>query len=177
MSKKRKVKKKHSWITDIPIAVCIFFIVIGIAIGTLFVAGAWCSWGKLIDKSETIAVTATFKLYTKHHSAKGSLNEIEIQFSNHEELYMDAACFNAEVEEALDKLKSGDRVELSLHPNSGDIWEFKSKDTLILSFDDAKSRMRSENIGFSVLGSFGYLCAAMCTVSLTVQLVRRRNKN
>ncbi len=178
MSKKRKVKKKRSWIIDIPISVCIFFIVIGIIIGNLFVLGSWYGWGKLIEKSETIPVAATFKSYKKYSSAKGSLDEIEIQFTDYEKIYMDGACFNVEVEEALDKLQSGDKMDLLLHPNSGDVWEIKSEETVILSFEDARTRMRSENIVFSVLGTIGYLCVAMGTVSLILQLiVRRKRKN
>ena len=84
----------------------------------------------------------------------------KVYFSDHEKLYMDGACFNMDVESALDNLKSGDKAELLLHPNSDYIWEMKCDETVILSFEDAKTRIRSENIAFSaILGAFGYLCA------------------
>lgn len=172
--KKRNVCTKRSWITDIPIGFCIVFIVMGIVIGNLFVILTWHD-GKPIDKSEAIPVTATFSSYTTHTSAKGSLAEIEINFSDHERLFIDGVCFSVDVEHALDDLQSGDRVELLLHPNSNYVWEMKSEENVILSFDDAKSQICSENIVFSaILGTFGYLCAIMGIVSLLLQLKGRR---
>ena len=179
MSKKRKktkVRTKRSWIVDIPIGVCIFFVVVGIIIGNVFVILTWHE-GKLIDKNEAISVAATFESYTLHHSPKGSLNEVGIYFSDHVKLYMDGACFNIDVESALDNLKSGDKAELLLHPNSDYIWEMKCDETVILSFEDAKTRIRSENIAFSViLGAFGYLCAGLGVVSLLLQFKERGRK-
>ena len=179
MSKKRKkskVRTKRSWIVDIPISVCIFFVVGGIIIGNVFVIATWHD-GKLIDKNEAIPVSATFESYTLHHSPKGSLNEVGIYFSDHEKLYMNGACFNIDVECALDTLQSGDKTDLLLHPNSDYIWEMKCDETVILSFEDAKTRIRSENIAFSAMfGTFGFLCAGLGVASLVLQFRERRRK-
>ena len=174
--KKRKVRTKRSWIVDIPISVCIFFVAAGIIIGNIFVIRTWHE-GKLIGKNEAISVSATFDSYTLHHSPKGSLNEVGIYFSDYEKLYMDGACFNIDVESALDTLQSGDKIELLLHPNSNYIWEMKCDKTVILSFEDAKTRIRSDNIAFSaILGTFGYLCTGLGVVSLLLQFKERRRK-
>lgn len=174
--KKQKARRKYSWITDIPIGVCVFFVVAGIIIGNVFVIGVWHE-GKLIDKNDAIPVTAAYESYTIHTSPKGSLNEVGISFIDHEKLYMDGACFNIEVENALAALQSGEKVDLLLHPNSGYIWEMKSDESIILSFDDAKTRIRSENIAFSaILGTFGYLCAGLGIVSLLLKSRQWRRK-
>ncbi|MBE6789353.1 MAG: hypothetical protein E7539_06800 [Ruminococcaceae bacterium] len=174
MNKKKRRRTKISWIADIPVGVCIFFIIIGIIIGNVFVIGTW-HWGKLIDKSEAIPITATFESYKMRFGKSGSVNEIEIYFRDKQKLCIDGACIDIDVETALENTKQGDRVDLLLHPNSEYIWEMKTKEAVILSFADAKSRMRSENIGFSViLGATGYLCAIMGAISLLIQAVRRR---
>lgn len=176
--KKQKVCTKRSWIIDIPVGVCIFFVVVGIIIGNLFVIVTWHE-GALIDINEAIPVTASFDSYMIHHSPKGFLNEIGIYFSDYEKLYMDGAYFNIDVENALNDLQRGEKVDLLLHPNSGYIWEMKSDENVILSFDDAKMRTCSENIAFSViLGTVGYLCAGLGIVSLFLKIREwRRRKN
>ena len=170
IKRKKRVRKKKSWITDIPIGVCIFFIAIGIIIGNIFVIVTWHE-GKLIDKSETIPVTATFSSYTIHTSpnGKGAVNEVELCFIDHEKLYIDGACFNIDVETALDNLEKGDRLELLLHPVSNYIWDIQRDEEIILSFDDAKSRTRFENIAFTIIGFFVYFCAIMGAISLFLQ--------
>ena len=53
----------------------------------------------------------------------------------------------------------------------------KTEENTILSFEDAKSGVLAENLGFSIiLGTFGYFCAIMGTVSLILQLLERRRK-
>ncbi len=178
MAKKRKkqVRTKRSWIIDIPIGVCVYFIIVGMLIGNVFVIVTWNN-GKLIDKSEAISVTATYSSYTLHTSPKGGLSEIEINFSDYEKLYMDGVCFDAGVETALDNLQSGDKVNLLLHPISDYIWDMRSDGEIILLFDDAKNQILSENIAFSgILGTFGYLCAIMGAVSLFLRWKERRKR-
>ena len=176
MSKKRKkrVRAKRSWIVDVPIGVCVCLLVIGLLLGNVFVFVVWYE-GRLVDQSETLPVTATFTSYTIRTSSKGSLNEVEIRFSDHEKLYIDGACFNLDVEAALDNLQGGDKVDLLLHPVSGDIWDMRSNGEIILSFDDAKDQMLFENVAFSVIfGGFGYFCVVISAVSLCLQWKERR---
>lgn len=174
--RKKKIKTKRSWIVDIPIGTCIFFIITGFVLCTVFVFVTWHE-GRLIDKSEAISVSATFDSYTKHHSPKGSLNEIEIHFKDREHLYMDSAYFNATIEESLNQLDSGERLNMLLHPSSEYIWEIKTETDTILYFEEAKEGALVENLGFSiVLGTFGCLCAVMGTTSLVLQLAERNRK-
>ena len=53
----------------------------------------------------------------------------------------------------------------------------KTEENTILSFEDAKSGVLAENPGFSIiLGTFGYFCAIMGTVSLILQLIERKKR-
>lgn len=175
--RKKKIKTKRSWIVDIPIGACIFFIIVGIVLCTVFIFITW-NEGRLIDKSEAISVSATFDSYTMHHSPKGSLNEIEIRFKDREQLYMDSAYFSATIEDSLDQLDSGEQLHMLLHPSSEYIWEIKTERDTILYFEEAKEGVLVENLGFSiVLGTFGGLCAIMGTTSLILQLVERKRKS
>ena len=178
-SKKSNVQKKHlrtkrAWIVDIPTSVCVFFIVVGIIMGNVFVIVPW-SQGKLIDKDEAISVAATFDSYTIHTSPKGALDEVEICFSDHEKLYIDGAYFDIYIESSLDNLQEGDKLYLLLHPVSNYVWDMRSDETQIISFEDARSGILLENILFSVvLGSFMYFGAIIGAISLFLQWKEKR---
>lgn len=174
--KKKHTHVKKSWISDVPVGVCIFFVVVGLLIGNVFVIGVW-HWGSMIERAEAIPLSASFESYRICTSPKGSVNEIEIRFQDHEKLYMDGACFDAEVRAALDALAGGERVELLLHLHSDYIWEMKSGDATVLSFEDAKDGVLAENIGYTVLlGFFGYLIAILGAVSLIMQWKEREKR-
>ena len=165
---KSNVRTRCSWFTNIPIGVCIFFIVIGLLLGNVFVIVTWHE-GKLIDRSEALPITSTFRSYTTHTSPKGSLNEIEIFFYDRESVCMRGACIKADVIESLEKLQSGDKVDLLLHPISNYVWQMQSEEETILSFETSRRQILTENIAFSGIGVFCYLLAIMGAISLFVQ--------
>ena len=172
--KKRKNKVKRSWILDVPIGVCALFIIMGIVLGVVLVSITWRE-GKLIDKSEAISECGIYESYIKHHSAKGSLNEIEIRFCDRESLYMNAAYWDTDIEASFDKLDSGERLYMLVHPISEYIWEIETETETLLRFDDAKHGTYVENIEFSIiLGTFGCITLVMGAVSLILQLLERR---
>ena len=167
---KKRAGRKRSWIVDIPVWCCVFFIVAGILLGYVFINVTWHERA-LIDQSQAIPVTATYDSHTVRTSSRsGSVSEVEVRFDDYEKCYIPGACVWEENETALKKLQSGEQVQLLLHPNSGDIWEMKREDDTILSFSDARQRMRTDNIGLTVLGGIvGYLIAIMGAVSLILQ--------
>ena len=172
--KKRKNKVKRSWILDVPIGVSALFIIMGIVLGVVLVSITWRE-GKLIDKSEAISECGIYESYIKHHSARGSLNEIEIRFYDRERLYINAAYWDADIEVSLDKLDSGERLYMLVHPCSEYIWEIETETETLLHFEDAKHGTYVENIGFSIiLGTFGCITLVMGSVSLILQLSERR---
>lgn len=173
--KKQKRVNKKSWITDIPIGVCIFFIVSGIAFVGIFAIGPWY-WGKPIDRNEAIHVSAVFDSYTEHHNS-GSVSQVKVHFLDRDNLWIDGACYTADVESAVKTIKSGDELELLLHPNSEDIWEMKNGERVIISFEESKNKMVAENIVFSaVIGGFGAVSAVLGCVSLADRFWKRRKQ-
>ena len=130
----------------------------------------------MIDKSEIFPVTAAFSSHTIHTSPRGALSEGELCFIDNEKLYIDGACFNVDVETALDNLEKGNRLELLLYPISNYIWDIQSDEEIILSFDDAKSPTRFENIAFSTT-LFFLVILRYCGGNFLVYAVERKHEN
>lgn len=171
--KKKWKDKLCSELLDIPVSMCIFLLVAGILLGNVFVIGTW-HWGELIDMDEAIPVHATFDAYDLHYGRHGSVNSVEIRFTDREKLFIDSAAYHGDLEDALERLSSGDKVDLLIHPNSDDIWQMKCGGNTILSFADAKDRVRADNIGFTVLGVFGYAMALLGAVSMLMSWCKKR---
>ena len=165
-------RKKRFWLTDVPIVACICLIVMGAAL----LGGIAMTWhvDKMIEKEDAIPLTATYRFYTIVTSPKGSVNGADIFFFDHDEIKINGASFHAGVEDSLDRLQSGEQVEMLLHPNSGEIWQMTSGDEMILRFEDAKKDIFNGNIAISVLlAVFGGLSIAMGAGSLVMQIVQR----
>lgn len=61
--------------------------------------------------------------------------------------------------------------------NKDNTFLMKIEENTILSFEDTKSGVLAENLGFGIIwGTFGYFCAIMGTVSLILQLLEHRRK-
>lgn len=171
--RKKRARRLHEGIEDIPLGVCIFMIVLGLVIGSIMVVGTWY-WGELIGRDEAIAISAEYESYKVNYGRYGSVNDIELSFSDREPLYINSECYRVSVEDALQSLERGDRLDMLRHPNSDDVWEIKRGEDVILSFDESVERVRAGNIGFTLIGVFGYLVAALGITSLAVQYVRKR---
>ena len=169
--KKKKIRTKRSWIVDIPISVCIFFIVVGILLGTVFTLDAWY-FNKPINKDEAVSTSGIFQYYLSH-TRKGSLSYVSIHFTDREALDIDRECFDVDVETRLENLEKGDKVEMLLHPISHTIWEMKSGDVTIVSFDESKEGMLLESILWSVtLIPVCYCLVIIDAISLCLQLIQ-----
>ena len=170
MVKKKRSKRKKTFIRefmDIPRGVCIFFIVVGIVLGNIFVIGE-LYWNKVLPREEFIPVTAAFDDYKLYHGGKGgSVSAVKLSFSDYDYVY--TAVYTADLGDALGKLKSGDRLEMLLHPNSGEVWEIKYRDVYVLSLGDTAKDIHFETVGFVVLGIICYLMTAFGASSLIFQ--------
>ena len=99
------------------------------------------------------------------------MSEIEIRFLDRDTLLMDSAYWNVNIENALDSLEKGERFDMLLHPTSKYIWEIRTSDRVLFSFDDARSGVLTENVGFTfILGVFGLVSILMGTVGLALWL-------
>lgn len=102
------------------------------------------------------------------------MNTVELRFTDWEKLFIDGAVYQVGFEDALERLNIGDTMELLIHPNSDDIWQITCAEEKILTFSDAKERMRSDNIFFTVLGVSGYAMALLGAVSILVRWHKKR---
>ena len=170
MTKNKRAKRKNAFIRELletPRGFCIFFIVVGIVLGNVFVIGEW-HWNKVLPRDEFIATTAVFDDYKLYHGGKaGSVSAVKLSFTDHDYIY--TAVHTSDLEDALGKLKSGDRLEMLLHPSSGEIWEIKYRDMYVLSLEDTAKAIYSETVGFIVLGIICYLMTAFGAASLIFQ--------
>ena len=147
---------------------CIVFILFGTVLGGVFAYD--CLYlGQIIDREDAIVATGVFDSYEYSYSPKsGAVSEVQINFIDRNALYFDA--YHVEMDEKLEELERGEKLDLLLHPNSEYIWEMTSEDEVILSFDDAKSRTQLEKsfFGFILVG-FCLICASMGMTSLCVK--------
>ena len=171
--RKKRARRLREGIEDIPLSVCILFIVGGIIIGNVFIIGTW-HWGKLIGRDEAIPISANYETYELEYGRYGSISGVELIFEDRESLYINSECYRVSVQDSLDDLDKGDRLDMLRHPNSDDVWEIRHGDEIILSFEESTDRVRAGNIGFTFLGVFGYSSAALGVASLAVQFVRKR---
>ena len=172
MGKNRRKKKKfvkYSRAYDNPPVVYIFFIIMGLVLA-LLCAVIWHE-GRLIEKDEALCVSGVYESYEPRNSRYGSVSEIEIRFLDRDTLLMDSAYWNVNIENALDSLEKGERFDMLLHPTSKYIWEIRTSDRVLFSFDDARSGVLTENVGFTfILGVFGLVSILMGTVGLALWL-------
>ena len=168
-----KTIKKRESLADIPLSVCLFFIIGGLLIGNVMVIGTW-HWGKPITRNEAVLIEATFDSYEEVYHGRGGSRSARILFSDYRDLNVNTACYKEEVANRLDTLPSGSRVQILLHPNSDDIWELKMGEYIVLSFEDSTAAMQFENISFTILGVFMYALGIFGVIVLVAKCVKNR---
>ena len=161
-NKQPKSKKKEK-IADIPLWMCIVFIVLGGVLGSIFTYN--CLYlNQIIDREEAIAATGRFDSYEFLYGKGGTVSEVRIDFIDRSELYIDTA-YHVEMDEKLEALEKGEQLNMLLHPISRSIWELTAEKSVILSFDDAKSRTQFEN------GFFMFLPVGLCLICISLGVV------
>ena len=175
----KRSRKKES-LADIPLWMCIVFIVLGGVLGGIFTYN--CLYlNQIIDREEAIVATGRFDSYEFSYGKGGAVSEVRIDFIDRGELYIDTA-YHVEMDEKLEALEKGEQLNMLLHPNSEAIWELTTEKSVILSFDDAKSRTQFEN-GFFMFFLVGLclICISMGVIALFVKYFdykkKKRNGN
>ena len=166
MSQKKKKYRKNNKrsskesIADVPIWMCIVFIVLGGVLGSIFTYN--CLYlNQIIDREEAIVATGRFDSYEFSYGKGGAVSEVRIDFIDRGELYIDTA-YHVEMDEKLEVLEKGEQLNMLLHPNSEAIWELTTEKSVILSFDDAKSRTQFEN------GFFMFFLVGLCLICISM---------
>ena len=161
-NKQPKSKKKEK-IADIPLWMCIVFIVLGGALGSIFTYN--CLYlNQIIDREEAIVATGRFDSYEFSYDKGGAVCEVRIDFIDRGELYIDTA-YHVEMDEKLEVLEKGEQLNMLLHPNSEAIWELTTEKSVILSFDDAKIRTQFEN------GFFMFFLVGLCLICISLGVI------
>ena len=161
-NKQPKSKKKEK-IADIPLWMCIVFIVLGGVLGSIFTYN--CLYlNQIIDREEAIVATGRFDSYEFSYGKGGAVSEVRIDFIDRGELYIDTA-YHVEMDEKLEVLEKGEQLNMLLHPNSEAIWELTTEKSVILSFDDAKSRTQFEN------GFFMFFLVGLCLICISLGVI------
>ena len=153
-------KHKKESLADIPLWMCIVFIVLGGVLGSIFTYD--CLYlNQIIDREEAIVATGRFDSYEFSYGKGGAVSEVRIDFIDRGELYIDTA-YHVEMDEKLEVLEKGEQLNMLLHPNSEAIWELTTEKSVILSFDDAKSRTQFEN------GFFMFFLVGLCLICISM---------
>lgn len=139
-------------------------VLVCILIGTVMIFGIH-QWEKDISRTEAVAEEATYQSCRRTYN-RSNLKEILVQFSDLEQQAMDSAYASESLFEAINALEPGTKVSLLLHPNSATILEFRVGDTVILDFEHAAEALRSEVVGFTVLGILLYMIGLGFAVGL-----------
>ena len=156
-------KHKKESLADIPLLMCIVFIVLGGVLGSIFTYD--CLYlNQIIDREEAIVATGRFDSYEFSYGKGGAVSEVRIDFIDRGELYIDTA-YHVEMDEKLEVLEKGEQLNMLLHPNSEAIWELTTEKSVILSFDDAKSRTQFEN------GIFMFFLVGLCLICISMGVV------
>jgi uncharacterized integral membrane protein len=144
---------------EAPISVCIFLLVVGLLLGTVFTFFALTGQSKVTREECEVVETEFLSLETRSRlriDRFGTIEETYIICSNGEDYllrYREKGTYDALLE-----LHPQDEITLLLHPNSGHLLQISSNSKIILPFEKANSANYKEGIGFIFLGLFMYGC-------------------
>ena len=159
---KRKRKKGE----QMPVGMAVFVLVAGIILGSVFTFGMQY-WNSDIKREDAIRVEATYEKHIIRSTFSRRKNSgAVVYFTDNDPLYIDSACINDDLREAMDNLTKGTKAIMLVHPNSDTILDMRAGGQSILEFADTMERLSGENSGFLILGIFMYLCAAYAVCSL-----------
>ena len=174
--KKHKIKKKHKTKDPLPIGVAIFFIIVGLFMGTVFTFGMQY-WGSPLEREDAVEVSATYEKCWVQYGRHSSISQIVLSLNERDDLCIDGACANEKIIERIKELPKGAKLDMLVHPNSDTVWELRYGDEIILSFEESQKDIKGENIGFGILGLILYAGAAFGIGSLLARALRARKRS
>lgn len=154
MKNKKSMAKGEAW----------FLLIAGLIMGTVFTFGMQY-WNAPITHEEAIHTTAVFSSY-KEQLKRGHVKEIIVLFEDHEQLYIDGVCINAELRDNIHNLTPGTELSLIVHPNSNTIMDLRIGEAVFLEFQDTSEKLTGEATGSMGLGLFCYVLSVCGLFSL-----------
>lgn len=141
-------------------------------LGTIFLVSTYTYYTP-VAREDTVAVNATFSSY-RRTTGKNSRREIKVFFDDRETLVIESACMtNAEVYEKMRELKSGDRLEMRIHPKRGYILEIVCDGKELLSFEKVERLIAGQRRSDTIFAAVLYLLAIISVVSAAVTVRHR----
>lgn len=131
-------------------------LMIGLIMGTIFTFGMQY-WNAPVEKSDTSEITAKYLSHKKHYGGNQNPKVIYVYFENLEVMTIDGECINEKLMINLDAIESETEMVLRLHPNANTILDMRTKDIIILEFDETVNKLVDESKGFMWLGVVCYL--------------------
>ena len=155
----------------------IFFLVVGLLLGTVFTFGM-SHWNEEIPRESCKCIETEFLDYHERHplGKPSHIKEIMIDCSNGERYFIDGVSINKELRNAVGNLSEGERIRLLIHPNSDTILEFSCNEGLVLEFKDTIKKLGQEKNGFGILGGFMYFLALVGLYHIAAQTIFKKKK-
>ena len=142
-------------------------------LGTIFLVSTYTYYTP-VAREDTVAVNATFSSYRhRQTTGKNSRREIKVFFDDRELLVMESACMTKEVYEKMRELKSGDRLEMRIHPKRGYILEIVCDGEELLSFEKAERLIAGQRRSDTIFAAVLYLLAIISVISAAVTVRHR----
>ena len=112
-----------------------------------------------IEESEAVSVTAEYcGYYIDTNPKHTSIQEIDLEFNDHDDLTVDGCCVKMDWVNKLDALPKGTSMRLLVHPRSGNVLQLEANGEIILPFQDAQRSIRRESLAFAATGLVVYAC-------------------
>lgn len=136
----------------------VFLLIAGLILGTVFTFGMKY-WNAPVAQDEAQHISAVFSSAKVHLRRLNRVQEIIVCFEDHEQLYIDGACVDSELTDAVFGIDPGTAVEMVVSPNSDTILEMKAGTTKLLEYHDSVQKLSAEASEFMWLGVFCYMMA------------------
>ena len=126
-----------------------------------------------IEESEAVTVTAEYcGYYIATNPKHTSIQEIDLEFNDHDDLTVDGCCVKMDWVNKLDALPKGTSMRLLVHPRSGNVLQIEADGEILLPFAEAQRSIRRESLAFAAIGLFVYTAAG----AFLAAILRRKRK-
>ena len=126
-----------------------------------------------IEESEAVSVTAEYcGYYIDTNPKHTSIQEIDLEFNDHDDLTVDGCCVKMDWVNKLDALPKGTSMRLLVHPRSGNVLQIEADGEILLPFAEAQRAIRRESLAFAATGLVIYACIG----AFLINFLRRKRK-
>ena len=165
-----------------PLGLAIFVFVACLLLGSVFTFGMQF-WNSKVSREDCTRVETRLISYEERRRPRYAtyinatyIKEIAVDCADGKRYFIDGACINTELKNALAELSSREKITLLIHPNGNTVVELSNKDGYLLTFDHAIGKLGNEATAFMLLGIFMYLCSFAGLYYVVWHIVRVRQR-